>query len=376
MEIFVKYIGYYDTKPNRRSMSVAATNKMDYIARALNDIGESVEIIACGTTANENIPKCCEKLYEKTTIKFFKTHKLSKHKLIRIFQHICRNITLFSYLLKNTKKDEKVMVYHSLGLMRCVYFAKKLKKFNMILEVEEIYNDVAKKSNASVKTERKFIACADSYIFPTGLLNEKLNKSGKPYVLIHGTYQVEKDRKASFNDDKIHVVYAGTFDPHKGGAEATLTAAGTLSLNYTVHICGFGSPKDTEELKAKIDEINKNSKAKVVFEGLLTGENYISFLQKCDIGLSTQNPDAEFNATSFPSKILSYMANGLRVVTVKIPAVFESKIGKNVYYYEEQTPEAVAEAVMNIDLNDGYDGRKRIAELDKEFQEDIKKLLN
>ncbi len=70
------------------------------------------------------------------------------------------------------------------------------------------------------------------------------------------------------------------------------------------------------------------------------------------------------------------MANGLRVVTVKIPAVFESKIGKNVYYYEEQTPEAVAEAVMNIDLNDGYDGRKRIAELDKEFQEDIKKLVN
>lgn len=372
----MKYIGYYDTKPNRRSMSVAATNKMDYIARALNDIGESVEIIACGTTANENIPKCCEKLYEKTTIKFFKTHKLSKHKLIRIFQHICRNITLFSYLLKNTKKDEKVMVYHSLGLMRCVYFAKKLKKFNMILEVEEIYNDVAKKSNASVKTERKFIACADSYIFPTGLLNEKLNKSGKPYVLIHGTYQVEKDRKASFNDDKIHVVYAGTFDPHKGGAEATLTAAGTLSLNYTVHICGFGSPEDTEELKAKIDEINKNSKAKVVFEGLLTGEDYISFLQKCDIGLSPQNPDAEFNATSFPSKILSYMSNGLRVVTVKIPAVFESKIGKNVYYYEEQTPKAIAEAVMNIDFNDGYDGRKRIAELDKEFQEDIKKLLN
>ena len=35
-----------------------------------------------------------------------------------------------------------------------------------------------------------------------------------------------------------------------------MTAAGTLSPNYTVHICGFGSPKDTEELKAKYDQVS------------------------------------------------------------------------------------------------------------------------
>ena len=63
--------------------------------------------------------------------------------------------------------------------MRAVYWAKKLKKFNLILEVEEFYNDVFLKSKMSRTMERKFIACADKYIFPTGLfqaakLSEKL----------------------------------------------------------------------------------------------------------------------------------------------------------------------------------------------------------
>lgn len=65
-----------------------------------------------------------------------------------------------------------------LGLMRCVYWAKKIKRFRLILEVEEIYNDVFLKSKASRRMEERFIKNADKYIFPTELLNQKLN-SGK-----------------------------------------------------------------------------------------------------------------------------------------------------------------------------------------------------
>lgn len=367
-----KYISFYDTVHNRRSMSLAAVNKINYICAVLNKLGHHVDIISCGMVAEKSIEKSAEKLYENTDIFYFKTRKQSNKKIIRIYNYIMQNLTLFFYLLKNISKNDTIFVYHSLGLMRTVYFAKKVKKFKMILEVEEIYNDVSQKSRLSRSMEEKFVASANKYIFPTQLLNKRFNKQNKPYVIIHGTYQVEPDKNLYFNDNKIHIVYAGTLDPRKGGAIATAATTMYLPFNYHVHILGFG---DSTEIEKLILEVNSKSKATVTFDGLLSGSEYIEFLQKCHIGMSTQNPVADFNDTSFPSKILSYMANGLRVVTVNIPAIKESAIGNDVYYYDKQLPEEIAKAIMNINFNDSYDSRSIIKELDIKFTEELKNML-
>lgn len=91
--------------------------------------------------------------------------------------------------------------------------------------------------------------------------------------------------------------------------------------------------------------------------------------------MSTQNPNAKFNDTSFPSKILSYMANGLRVVSIRIPAIEKSAVGKFMYYYDEQTPENIAKAIKSIDFSEEYDSRKTIGVLDKAFICDLKTML-
>lgn len=269
-------------------------------------------------------------------------------------------------------RNEKVLVYHSMMLMTPIILAKRIKKFKLILEVEEIYQDVAEFSHRMKKNEYKFFNMADSYIFPTELLNQKLNVNNQPYSIIYGTYQVEEDRKGKFNDGKIHLVYAGTFDPRKGGA---LAAAAYLPKDYHVHIIGFGSKDDTNMLLKKIDEISKITEATVSYDGLLSGEEYIQFLQKCDIGLSTQIPEAAYNETSFPSQILSYMANGLRVVSMCIRVVEISDIGQAVYYYDEPNAEAIANAIISIDINEPYNSRELIRKLDEDFVKNIKKLL-
>jgi glycosyltransferase involved in cell wall biosynthesis len=280
---------------------------------------------------------------------------------------------MFFYLLKNTKKGEKVMVYHSLGYYGMIKLLKKLKKINLILEVEEIYADVIGNKKIRDK-ELEFFKLADAYVFPTELLNDLINKSGKPYVIIHGTYQVEEDRNVSFNDDKIHVVYAGTFDQRKGGVQAAASAK-YLTSDYHVHILGFGTKDDTEQIKNVVSESNVEGKGTVTFDGLLSGEEYIKFIQKCQIGLSPQNPDAVFNSTSFPSKVLSYMANGLRVVSIRIPSIEKSSVGGDIYFYEKQTPEEIAKTIISVDLKNGYDCRAKIGELDEGFKNNIKQFL-
>lgn len=378
----MKYLVYYDTPANQaenRNYVLAATNKIDYICTALNRIGHSVQLISASATGNRR--GCGGKevrLSEQTSLKLFPcigTGKLPQ----RLLGRILFKTRLFLYLLCHLKKDEPLLVYHSLGYAGLVRLLKKLKKFRLILEVEEIYADVNGRERDR-KKEYKLFSVADAFLFPTELLNDKINTGGKPHVLIHGTYQIEPDRKCNvfadeIGSEKIHCVYAGTFDPRKGGAIAAAAAAEFLPEQYHVHIIGFGSKTQIQNMKDLVKDLSGKCACRITYDGLLSGEAYIRFLQSCDIGLSTQNPNAAFNATSFPSKILSYMANGLRVVSIRIPAVEGSAVGPYMSYYDRQTPESIAEAIMKVELSDGHDGRTLIRELDVEFIKGIKNLL-
>lgn len=368
----INYIGYYGSEECRekRAYVLAATNKMDYIVKALRNCGENIRIISMSPSIG-----CAAKgyTYERYGAEVRMLPFLNASiKILRPIGRMLNRLRLLRLLLK-LNKDSSVIVYHSLGYMRTIRLAKRLKKFKLILELEEIYGDVTCNAK-TVKLERDFFKKADAYIFPTELLNKEINIEDKPYVIIHGTYNVEKQIAEKSDDGCIHCVYAGTFDPRKGGVAAAAAGA-FLDERYHIHILGFGRDNDKKNLLQKIDEVNALSKCRVTYDGLLSGEEYIKFIQSCDIGLSTQNPDAAFNATSFPSKVLSYMANGLRVVSIKITALETSAVNDLLYYYEENNPEAIANAIKAIDITMPYDSRERIKELDRKFTEEIKKLL-
>lgn len=370
------YMAYYNStnSSERRNAVLSSVNKMNYICEALENNGYNTEIVsASGTTEKKFCKSKKVKLTDKTTLKLFSSLP-RLNRIVSVIDRVILKTKLFLYMIKNTNKDSIVMVYHSLGYMSLVKRLKKLKGFKLIIEAEEIYGDVIGDEKTSQK-EYEFFKIADGFIFPTELLSEKVNTEKKPEVIIYGTYHIEKELPKLFSDGKTHCVYAGTLDPRKGGAIASAESALFLNENYHIHILGFGNEKEKAEMLNTIDSISKKSKAKITYDGLLSGEEYIKFIQSCDIGLSTQNPNGKYNDTSFPSKILSYMANGLRVVSVRIPVVEESGIGKCVCYYDEQTPENIAKAIKSIDFSEEYDSRKTIGVLDKAFICDLKTML-
>jgi hypothetical protein len=377
----VYYIGYYSDPSGvqDRKTAPAADTKMKYIIESMNKVGYEVEVISfCEENSRDKIIKKYDEydIEEKNyKLHFFKTYT-SKFRIIRVIGRYFTWLSQKKYIQKNCiDKECKIIVYHSLLLLKVLKFLnKKNKKY--ILEMEEIYADVINNRKVRQK-EIKIAKMANGYIFPTNLLEEEINTEKKPSVIIHGTYKVEKmiNKKIFDKEKEIHCVYAGTFDPRKGCVVAA-TAAEYLPSNYHIHILGFGSNEEVENIKKVIKETKSKSKAKVTYDGLLKGEEYIKFIQNCQIGLSTQNPDAQFNETSFPSKILSYMANGLRVISIKIKAIEESIIGNLVYYYDEQTPQNIANAIKNVNFNDNYDSRKLIIKLDEQFVKDIKFILN
>lgn len=368
----IYYLGYFPGPAKKRQSILAATNKMEYIYKSLLKCGKDVELVSCSVSFDKTGEAGCEKqLGERLKFRQFRTLG-RKNKVINVLDRFLMKWQLFWYFMFHSRKTDIVIAYHSPLYCKVLAWLKRIKKWKLILEVEEIYGDVS--GNARLKKrELQICKLADAFIFPTQLLSDAVNFRQKPYILIHGTYQVEPDRGIRFQDGKIHVVYAGTFDPRKGGAIAA--AAGEfLPENYHIHIIGFGSEKDKKYLLDKIEEVSKKSKCTVTYDGLKSGEEYIRFIQSCDIGLSTQNPNAAFNETSFPSKVLSYLANGLRVVSIRIKALEQSAVNDLLFYYDENSPQAIAEAVKRINPETVYDSRKRIADLSENFVREIEAL--
>lgn len=375
----IKYICYYNSPHGKfpREGAPSATTKVDYIIDVLNRLGYAVEIISKSSVSSTKLVLDIGGTVQvgKNEVRHFISLGCVKSPL-RVLSRWLNTLHFFFWLLFHTKENEQIIVYHSLGYCRMLNILRKIKQLCIIGEVEEIFQDVHKQSKSVSRSEYEFINDCGKYLFPSILMNERFNPTGKPFAVVHGIYKAEKKLEEKFCDGKIHVVYGGTFDPMKGGAIAAAEVGRFLPDNYVVHICGFGTETEVDRIKTMVAETNAHSVSETRFEGLLRGVDYIRFIQKCHIGLSTQNPTASFNDTSFPSKILVYLANGLKVVSIRIPVVESCAVVGEISFYDVQSPDKIAEAIQNVTLLSKDTSSMLLSKVDLDFSKSLETLLN
>lgn len=368
----IYYLIHFDNKTNR-NVTPSAITKGKYVASALASCSSEVEIVSLAYPTKDSQDEVYYQVSENVICHLFKG-KYSNNRIIRYLNHKLYDKKIKKYLKQNVKKDDIIVVYHSLANMKLVKYIKKNITDKIVYEVEEIYGDVINDEKAKIK-ELKAFKNASSYIFSNDYLNSIINTKQLPYVTCYGTYEIPTLYKESFNDNLVHCLYAGTLAQNKGALNA-INAAKYLPNNYLIHILGFGSEKDIADIKNAVNAVNNSyGTTKVIYEGLKLNEEYLKFIQKCQIGLCTQNIDAAFNTTSFPSKILSYMSNGLEVVGVNIAAIKNSKVGQYIQFYNVPDEKEIANAILNINLNNKTNNVDVVKELDKEFKEDLKDML-
>ena len=374
----ITYVCHYNTPLSAvdRKANIAGVRKMDYIISVLQRSGYNVHVVSIVGASNKRIgfhKGEFIKVDDSLTIQFLSSIS-GGGVLMSLIKRFWSKYMLLHTLLK-LNRDSTVIVYHSLYYYDVIIKAKQKRDFKLLLEVEEIYQDVSKLSKNMIRYEYPTIYCADSYLFPTEMLNEKLNGTHKPAIIVYGTYLIENRTTERFNDGNIHVIYSGTFDPNKGGAIAAVDCAKYLPHNYIIHIAGAGSDVHQKSLMKRIEEINLGESATIVFEGCILYDEYNKLLQKCHIGLSSQTAIGVYNETSFPSKILSYLSNDLIVVSSPSSAVLRSKLSAVVHFSEDSTPESIAKAIMNVDINHNNSGNTILQELDRECILDVRNLL-
>lgn len=369
----IVYLGHYDIDGTREG-SPACVTVMRYMLSVLTKKAGTLTVISPAfPKSGKSAPRECRR-EEGYDLVFPASRGKSRNPLMRALRQWHHRRALRRELERQVQEGDTLVVYHSLLLMREVERLRRRRQFRLVLQVCEIYSDVIG-DEAGRARETAFIQTADAYVFMTELMERQLNTAHKPFAVCLGTYETAAQSRDTFGDGKIHCVYAGTFDPQKGGGAAAAAAAAFLPREYHMHILGFGTAAQVADMKERVAATAAAGGCTVTYDGCLQGEEYTRFIQKCDIGLSTQNPAAAFNATSFPSKILAYMANGLRVVSIRIPAIEQSAVAEHLCFYDEQTPKDIAEAIRRVGVADTHDGCAVLRELDDAFTKALHALL-
>lgn len=374
----IYYIGYYSglKNPNNFYEFPSSNSKMDYIICVIRRLNFDLTIYSLGFPKIKSYSfkrKSIISIDQKTNFNFVSTIS-APFNFLNFISKIWLYLQVIYLLLFVVKKDNIVLVYHSYLLTKAVNFCRFFSKFKLVYEIEEIYQAAWQNSSKKIKDEIRSLKDAEGYVLVNDILAERLNLVNKPSVVCYGNYLKKETENSDKDTDLINLVYAGFIGGEESDVQLALDSIVLLPDNYFLNILGYGNENDIERLKDKIELINeKKGKEQVKYGGCLSGDEYDSFLANCHIGLSTRVLIDEYSDFTFPSKVLVYLSNNLIPISSKIRCILESKVSESVTFYENNTPESVAKAILNVDVH-----KKRkslINELDIQFVEDFNKML-
>lgn len=279
---------------------------------------------------------------------------------------ILRKLYLFFLFRCVIRSRDNVILYHSYAYTRFIGKYCAVKKKRIVLEVEEVYgyNAVEDKPYladeiASIKRFQKFILVND-YIAP------ELGIPEEDRVVSYGVVDPDYEKcERRFDREHIHVLYAGTIDMKKIGAASAVKSAEYLSDRYVLHIAGFGKEEAQKQLAQLIEENNRHEdRCRIEYHGMLKGEPLNALLDSCDIGISTNVMRPNFANNTFPSKIMTYMTHGLKVVSGYADAFRDAKIARNWSFFYSHEPKEIAFAIERAADTEATDDRPVLREVD------------
>ena len=351
-------------------------SKIDYVASTIKRVGRSVSIVSIAPSIQGRFQGFYKQIDEHEDHVYLKSKKHC-NSILNKFDFVIHNFRILNYLFKNVKGNDTVLVYHSLYNRFWLKFYRKISKKKIILEIEDVFSALTESNKRFAKKEWSIFRSMENCLCINDILYEDL-KDVPNKMISYGNYALP-DKQPATKKNKIRLVYAGVIEQERNAAFLAVKSMQYLPEDYELVVLGFGREKDIDDLNNLISNINyEKCRECVKYLGRMQGEEYYAFLQNCDIALSTHMYDESNMASAdytFPSKIIVYLSNGLRVVAQKLRVLEKSAVSDCVSFYDEPTPEKVADAIMSVDIESQYDSRKIISELDKAFVEDIKKIF-
>lgn len=369
----VWYLAFCDDghhEEEERHCSAACLVKVNEISRTLIKNNFEVDVVSPAFTFKRQHLKFRGRSSVLSSGANFSCFSTTGHKgkLFRAFNMLITMLKAFLYLVHHAKKNDYLLVYHSVKLITFCRFFLLFKRLRFILEVEDIYADFYPSKKTLRKRENSYISKAPYYIFCSDIVRDRFDPAHNHSAMIYGLYHYYGIGEPLPNS----VVYAGSIDSIKQSAWLALESTRFLGEGYSFSFLVYGSEKDVTVFQKRFDEIKRSSKCHLFLSTApLEGNAFITFLQKFRVGLAVQKDGIAANSTFFPSKVLAYLSCNLLVIANDIESLKRSPISSAIHYVESDDPRTVAKAIVETCHATVPDYSSLFAKLSRSFEEEL-----
>lgn len=376
---------------DERQGEIAAYRKIDYIRKCISEQKRQITVVSTASSKHERtLP------FESIMVRENETHDylcaygsgnnfLNRHRGFRM------QYELLKYFFKRVKENDIVIAYHSMMYCPILTIAKRLIKFVLILELNDLYelhySDIQKKARVR-KKEQRFLLIPDAFILASPYMRELIPKE-KSSIVNYGSYDVsEKSPPITpfVSGSQLQtVIYTGVVESMRSSAFLTAQSALFLPRHACmIRIAGYGHQEEIEKLEKLCAEINiKCGYEAVEYVGLLHGKEFELFMQNAVVAINAHTySESEVwkSKYSFPSKIPLNMSYDLYVVTPRYPVIENSPFAKCCFFIDEMSPKGMAESIL-IALNEtgkirSISPNELMQRLSEDFQVELNSLLN
>lgn len=260
-----------------------------------------------------------------------------------ILKLLCVGFGTFFRTLKLAEKDS-VVVVDCLNRTTALagLLAARLRGRRCVGIVTDL-PDMLGGSDFSKKLANFVIRHCTDYVLLTQAMNDYLNKTGKPYVILEGHSDIAmREQKPSMERkaDKRVCFYAGGVSRQYGLANLVEGFCKAELPNAELHIYGPGDyVKELQQVAARDD--------RVFYGGMLLNSEIVEKEMEATLLVNPRPTNEEYVKYSFPSKTMEYMASGTPVLTTVLPGM-PKEYYPYVYFIEDETADGVAKALTQV----------------------------
>lgn len=375
----VYYVCFYAEKEIKDKVICypSVWSKIDYIVSCMLRNDMEVCQLCLAPPLYEGMSAKKIKVNDNYTRYYLKT-RYSKNLFLKKIYMFAYQFSIVLFLLKNLKKNDVVLVYHSLYHKYWLRVLNKIFCIDYYLEIEDVFSELNSENKKFSLMEWNMFKKSKGCICINDIVFSKCENSNK--IVSYGAYNAIPDKSNKKNKNKIRLVYAGVIESVRNAAFLAVNTMRLLPDNYELYVLGFGNNHDLKSLKNLIEDVNaEKGNNTVKFLGSKTGDEYYKILQECDIALSTHSYSEENMGSAnntFPSKVLVYLSNNLRVVAQRLDCLSKSRINNFITYYDSPNEESLCNAILSINVLEPFESRTFIQNMDKEFCENLNNFFN
>lgn len=326
--------------------SPAATKKIFQMAECLKKVGGNPMVLSLGRG------KCTNKF------SFFPS-ELQRHRGIPIVYSMFIGLKPISYFLTilglvhilfrySRTKERVIIFYNRLPAYSCFLIVAKILRYKLFLDLEDgqVSSHLKyKRVTSQIYTYIFDRFCSDGVI----LASEKLRSFARQknslvyYGVINSSSYVN-----TWGGSVIRCLFSGSLSVQTG-SDTLCRAIEIIGQSYPnyhdmieFNITGYGESLD------KFIEVAKNQNFLRVFvHGRLGLPQYKSLLENSHVGLSLKLVDGPLDKSTFPSKVIEYVENGLLLVSTDISDV-KHLFGDSAVIIPNNDPNILVKQLINI----------------------------